>query len=878
MSWIDRPAAVVTEHSIAVVLVVLVVTGAFGAGLGQIEQSSSVSGLSGESDVAEAYDDARTNFSTREANTTTSLIAVHNESDNALSRASLVRTLRYQRALERNETLAPTLTADEATVSIASLVARAAIGAEEREELCNCTITGWSNSPRTDGNVTAGAGGEASSPTLDEQIAQLASMDQREVAAVVEHVLDPEVTSQTSRAAYQLLPRGYEPGSTTADSHLIVVTQETDGEVRAAAAISEEVSAGQQAARAIATDQPGSESYYIYSRGLVSPQQNAAMSDSLGILGPMALLFVLLSLSIAYRDPIDVVLGLIGVGVVLVWTMGSLGWLGIAFNQTMVAVPILLIGLSVDYALHVVMRYREERGERDDGVRSAMRRSLVGVGPALVLVTLTTAIGFLANLTSPLGDIRSFGIVTAIGIVATLAVFGLFVPAAKTVTSSLLARFGFTDTPAVLGSTGFVRRVLGTGAAAARRAPFVVVAIALLVGAGGAYGATQVDVATPQTAFMADDPPAWTEELPASMQPSEFYLKDNRAFVYANFQAPDKRGFVLVEGAVDSPTVLEGVAAANETAAEYDAVFAGPGGTPEIVTPLSAMRQAARQNETFNATFHGADTDGDGIPDRDVATVYDAFHDTAPDLATRTVHRTEDGRYTAIRIRIATEGNRDRDAAVAPLLAVSTGFDDVDGVDAIATGQPVISKNLNDGLATTMVESLTLTLVVVLALLAIVFRLREGSASLGALTLAPVVLSVTWLLGTMAALDIPIGLITAMVGSLSVGLGVDYAIHVSERFAEERAADHTTERALQRTVTGTGSALLSSAVTTAAGFGVLSFSLLPALQQFGFILATGIVYSFLACIYVQPSLLALWDEYVPAWTETTEPSVSPGDD
>lgn len=878
MTRIDRAASFITEHSFLVIAVMLVLTAAFGSGLGQIKQSSSVSGVSENSDVAVAYDNARTNFSTREANTTTSLIAVRNESGDALSKSTLVRTLRYQQTLERNETLSSTLVEEQATVSIANIVARAAITAQQRRDLCNCTITGWSDSPRNDGNATAGASGGSNTPTLDEQISQLESMDQSEVSAVVERVLDPEATSATSRAAYQLLPRGYEPGSTTARSHLIVVTQQTQGEVRAAAAISEEVSDGQESARMIAADQPGSESYYIYGRGLVSPQQNAAMSDSLGILGPMALVFVLLSLSIAYRDPIDVVLGLVGVVCVLVWTMGSLGWLGIAFNQTMVAVQILLIGLSVDYALHVIMRYREERADRDDSVRAAMARALVGVGPALVLVTLTTAIGFLANLTSPLGDIRSFGIVTAIGIVATLAVFGVFVPAVKTATASVLTRFGFTDTPPVLGSSGFVHWILGSGAAAARRAPVVVLVIALLVSAGGAYGATQVDVATPQTAFMADDPPDWSEELPASIRPSEFYLKDNRAYIYSNFQAPDKQGFVLVQGSVTSPEVLEQVAAANETAARSEAVFEGPTGKPQIETPLSAMRQAAEQNETFNATFQAADTDGDGVPDRNVAELYDAFHATTPDLATRTVHRMEDGRYTALRLRIATEGNLDRDAAVAPLTAASAEFESVGGVDAIATGQPVISKNLNDRLATTMVESLTLTLVVILALLTIVFRMREGSASLGALTLAPVVLSVTWLLGTMAALDIPIGLVTAMVGSLSVGLGVDYAIHVSERFAEERDENHATERALERTVTGTGSALLSSAVTTAAGFGVLSFSLLPALQQFGFILATGIVYSFLACIYVQPSLLALWDDYVPDRTEAGEFTASRGDD
>lgn len=848
MSWSDHVATAVTEHSVAIIVIMVLLTAVFGVGIGSIEQSSSVSGLSDESEVADAYDDVRTKFSIREANTTTSLIAVRTQEQNALSKESLLRTLRYQRALHDNETLAATLADEQPTVSVANLVARTAIAAE--------------------------ASGRPVSPSLDEQITQLESMNSREVSMVVKRLLDPESSSAATQTAYRLLPREYDPGSTEASGHLIVMTQKTEGEVRAAAAISEHVSSGQATARVIAKDQSGSEKYYVYGRGLMNNQQTKAISDSFGILGPLSLLFILVSLTIAYRDLVDIVLGLVGVTVVLIWTMGSLGWLGIKFNQTMIAVPILLIGLSVDYALHVVMRYREERVRRDEGVRSAIARSLTSVLPALALVTMSTAIGFLANLTSPAGDIQSFGILSAIGITATLFVFGLFVPALKTVISSFLSGRGREDTPSALGATGTIRSLLGGGASMARRAPLAIVLIGMLLTAGGAYGATQVEVATPQTSFMADDPPAWTEDLPQAVEPGEFYLKENRRYIYSKFQAPDKQGYVLVEGNVTASGTLDRVAAAEDAAAESDAIFDTPTGKPGIVTPLSAMQQTAEQNETFGATFRAADTDGDGVPDRNLKEVYDGFYATAPNLATRTIHRTDDGEYTALRLRIAVNGNVDRETAVAPLESAVTEFDGASGVHAIATGQPVISKNLNDRIATTLIESLSLTLAVILVLLMIVFRVREGSASLGAITLVPVAFSVSWLLGTMALLDIPIGLITALVGSISVGLGVDYAIHVSERFAEEWNESTNVRTALVRMATGTGSALLSSAVTTAVGFGVLSFSLLPALRQFGFILAVGIVYSFLASVYIQPSVLALWVKYGPGTVTPEESSAT----
>lgn len=878
MSTLDRLASLVTDHSAAVIAVMLLLTVAFGAGLAQVEESSAISGLSGDSPAREAADDVDRGFSDQGANTTVTMVAVSNESGNALSRASLLATLRYQQDLRENRTLNRTLADDQAVVSVANVVARAAVAAERERTLPAPVVTDWTANDSADLDTSANASLGRDAPTLDEQIAQLESMNASAVSTIVERVMAPDRSSPAKRAALRLLPGSYEPGSTTADAHLVVVVQKTSEDVAVEVALPERVTDGQVAARQLAKDRADGQRYYLYSGGLMSGQQSLAISDSLAILGPLALAFVLVVLSVAYRDPIDIVLGLVGIGVVLAWTMGLMGWLDIAFGQTMIAVPILLIGLSVDYALHVVMRYREEREDEAASPQAAMRRALVGVGPALALVTATTAIGFLANLTSQMGDIRMFGVVSAIGIFATLCVFGLFVPALKVGADSLLARVGWDRRQSSLGSNETIGRLLGGGATVAARAPIAVLVLVALVTAGGAVGATQVDIATPETSFMADDPPAWTDDLPEEVRPSEYFLKENRRFIYGNFQTPDKQGYVYVEGNVTSPSVLEDVSRASKAAAADDAVLAGPDSDPVVVTPLSAMRTAAEENESFNATFGAADTDGDGVPDRNVAAVYDAFYDATPRLADRTLHRTADGTYDALLVRVAVDGNLDRDAAVAPLYAATDAFSDEDGVSVVATGSPVTSKNLNDGLATTVIESLTLTLGVVLVLLTSIFYVRERAPLLGVVTLLPIFCSVTWLLGTMWLLSIPIGLTTALVGSISVGLGVDYAIHMSERFAEEFQGATESETALVRTATGTGSALFSSVATTASGFGVLSFALLPALRQFGVVLAIGILYSFVASVYVQPSLLELWSRYRSGTTLPAKGSTSTDDD
>jgi hypothetical protein len=156
--------------------------------------------------------------------------------------------------------------------------------------------------------------------------------------------------------------------------------------------------------------------------------------------------------------------------------------------------------------------------------------------------------------------------------------------------------------------------------------------------------------------------------------------------------------------------------------------------------------------------------------------------------------------------------------------------------------------------------------VAVFLFLMITYRVSDGSASLGAVTLLPVAFSVTWILGTMFLLDIPFNVVTGMITSLTIGLGVAYSIHLSERYTQELERSDSVWAAMDTAVTGTGGALLGSAATTVGGFGVLVFAILPPLQQFGIITGLTIIYAFLGSVFVLPSLLVVWTRYVgPDW-------------
>ena len=109
----------------------------------------------------------------------------------------------------------------------------------------------------------------------------------------------------------------------------------------------------------------------------------------------------------------------------------------------------------------------------------------------------------------------------------------------------------------------------------------------------------------------------------------------------------------------------------------------------------------------------------------------------------------------------------------------------------------------------------------------------------------------------MVLLGIPYTLVTSIITALSIGIGVDYTIHVIHRYREEFAHVPQSGAAI-RTLATTGSALLGSALTTAFGFGVLIASPLLASQQFGITATITIVYSLIVSVFVVLPAMVVW--------------------
>ena len=175
----------------------------------------------------------------------------------------------------------------------------------------------------------------------------------------------------------------------------------------------------------------------------------------------------------------------------------------------------------------------------------------------------------------------------------------------------------------------------------------------------------------------------------------------------------------------------------------------------------------------------------------------------------------------------------------------------------IATGMSQMQLNNT----TNLTSSQFLSTGVSLLLAAIVLIITYRNPTLGLIAMIPVCISIVWILGTMYYFGYILDIMTVTVTSMTIGIGIDYAIHATERF--RLVADKTgdVDKAVCETIAHTGGALLIAALTTALAFVILILAPIPPQQRFGIILAITISYSFLTSVLFLPLFLAKWAKW-----------------
>jgi len=258
--------------------------------------------------------------------------------------------------------------------------------------------------------------------------------------------------------------------------------------------------------------------YSVVSLDLISHDIDDGTFDNLVLLVIFATLVVVVVLAIAFRSIRGVAFPLVGLSCALIWTYGILAALDVKFSALEVAVAPLVLGLGIDYSIHLQRRYEAFRGDGLDAPQSWLL-ACNKLSVALSLAVLTTVAAFLSNVLSDLPPVRTFGLALAFGvvsafIVSTVVVGSMHVLMDRAITKRVIRQ--------PLQFPQMVDRVIGVQ----KKHQLVVIISAVVISFASLFSAANLDTEFDLGDFLDDDMPVMQvrEELQDSYTASGWKL------------------------------------------------------------------------------------------------------------------------------------------------------------------------------------------------------------------------------------------------------------------------------------------------------------------------------------------------------------------
>ena len=550
------------------------------------------------------------------------------------------------------------------------------------------------------------------------------------------------------------------------------------------------------------------------------------------------------------------------------WAMLSVG----EFNLISAAFAVLMIGLGVDFAIHIGLRYEEETRQALP-VPEALSRAGGTAGPSVALCALTSAIGFLSFVPTPYPGLGALGIIAGggmfISLITTLTVFPALLalmraPSAQQANHvSILARL-----------YPFIDRRAGT---------VVLVAVAVGIVAAGLSTKMKFDFST----LSMRDPDSESMRTLRDLQKEEIVTDYSATILAKNMEEAERLALELeqLDAVLEARPPSWYVAGDQEEKLFMieDAAFflesilnppppMAPPTDNQRLEALQGLRSSIRRLPAGHAddpTWRSARRLGsalDGLlsePDpleaarelealvindleerikwigRAVTVDRVAFEDLPAELQRRSV--ADDGRARVVALPV--EDVRDTDALGRFVVAVNSVAPD-------ATGRPAVEAGIGQVVVLTFRIAIGISFFFVSGLLVLTLR----SIPHAFMVLLPISLAALMTTATGVLIDMPFNMTNVVVIPLIMGLGIDNGIHVFMRFRSGASLE-------EMMTSSTPRAVLLSALTTLAAFGSLAVSGHPGMHSIGVLLSFAVIYLILCTLVVLPAMLALSARY-----------------
>lgn len=568
--------------------------------------------------------------------------------------------------------------------------------------------------------------------------------------------------------------------------------------------------------------------FYIAGPAAVSGYLSSYIDADARVLQPIVFLIVIVFLYFAFMrasallGPIIVLLGSAG------GSIGIMAWQGVPYFAITNALPVILVAISVADAIHILSAYFERRARLPEvDQRLIVIDSMLAMTRPITLTTLTTIAGFTGiAVVSIMPPIAYFALYAMLG-VALAWVFSIFIlPAVLTLLqpkpSPLFADFG-------MKGPDFIGVWLSNISLFGARYPIFVLSGFGMIVALALFGAMDLRVDRSQVNNFAPDEPiriaderihntfAGTAFLDViiTTDESEGLLNAHRMSKIAELQT-------WLE---DHEHVSKTVSIADYLALLHSAINNQPAN--EDRTLPTTDDAIAQYLMVYEASGDPADLEEEITPDYDAALVRTVLNS----------HYFSDSREVVLELE-----------------EYLTNHFREPGLEATIAGDVNVAFHWMTRLQESHFSGVGLSLLLVLIMSICVFR----SISVGIIAVIPVAFTVLCIYGVMGYLDIYLEPATSMFAAISVGVGVDFAIHLVDRLQfEMRTAALSVVETISKVVPSTARACFFNAAALGVGFSVLMISDLPTLQRFGGLVTVAALASFLSALIIVPACYVL---------------------
>ncbi len=532
---------------------------------------------------------------------------------------------------------------------------------------------------------------------------------------------------------------------------------------------------------------------------------------------------------IFFRSVRAVLFSMIIIGIVVIWTLGTLSLFGFKITLLSGLIPPVIVTIGITNAIYLLNKYHLEFIKTKDKVQ-AITTVVKKMGLATFLTNLTVAIGFLTLLATDIIILREFGIVAGINIMALFFVSLVMIPSI----------FSWLPTPKErhLKHLSFkvMDRFLHVVDLMVHRQRVAIYVVSMAVAILSAYGMLRLR----SVSYMVDDVP---EESP---------IKKDLKFFEANFS-----GIMPLEMVVEFHTKKRRPILDTKNLAKIEEFENYLDSLPDVSKPLSLISfvKASKQ------AFYNNNPNQYSLPNRSEAAFILRYMKGQSDNS-GLFKSFVDSTFSKLRIscQIADIGSVRLDSLVSnsiePKMKQIFRSEGKDSISTSITGSTKIFIKGNKFLIDNLKESLLLAFVLITLSMAALF----AYVRMIIISLIPNLLALMITAGLMGYFDIPLKASTALIFSITFGISVDNSIRFLAKYRQEILANNFfIPRAVSDSIMETGKSIMYTSVVLFAGFIIFAFSDFGGTIALGLLTSTTLVISMFTNLILLPALIMTFD-------------------